>query len=90
MLGLSISSVRPRSTLVMVERSGVRRKADRQLRGTERNFHRVRMDIRHCAVPFLPGVYHRSGSSDSSDVHCNMDDDVPLRSLKKLRVGEFF
>ena len=56
MLGLAVQSVTPRSTIVLVERSGMRRKADKIIRDTEGRSYRARMDIRHCYLPLLPGV----------------------------------
>jgi tRNA:m4X modification enzyme len=59
-LGLAISSVQSKAHITLVERGGFRRKADKSLRDYNRNFSRVRMDIRHCFVPKLPGVYNTS------------------------------
>ena len=56
MLGLAVQSVTPKSTIVLVERSGMRRKADKIIRDTEGQSYRARMDIRHCFLPMLPGV----------------------------------
>lgn len=56
MLGLAVHSVQPTSTIVFVERSGTKRKADKMLRSKQGSFYRARMDIRHCLVPKLPGI----------------------------------
>lgn len=77
LLGLAIAAVRPRAAVVLVERSGVRRKADNIMRKHDRRFHRVRMDIRHCAVSKLPGVMVCEGSrpdcTESSISNENID-----------------
>jgi tRNA:m4X modification enzyme len=69
LLGLSISMVRPLSTIIMVERSGMRRKADKLLRENGRNFHRFRMDIRDVSLCQLPGIDLKNISSPS-DKRC--------------------
>ena len=56
MLGLAVHSVKPNSTIVLVERSGAKRKADKLLRSNGGQFYRARMDIRHCLISQLPGV----------------------------------
>jgi hypothetical protein len=56
MLGMAVKAVATESNVVLVERSGSRRKADKLMREKEWNFYRARMDIRHCFVPNLPGV----------------------------------
>jgi hypothetical protein len=56
LLGLAVSCIKPLSTLVLVERSGMRGKVDKELRGNNCHFYRARMDIRHCYIPKLPGV----------------------------------
>ena len=55
-LGLAVSAVRPLSTIVLVERSGMRNKADKLLTVQQQAFYRARMDIRHCLLNKLPGV----------------------------------
>ena len=51
-----MSCVKPSSYLVLVERAGLRRKADKSLREQQSNFYRARMDIRHVLLTKLPGV----------------------------------
>jgi tRNA:m4X modification enzyme len=56
MLCLALMSVSPdtiRPVAVMVERNGVRYKADKTMREFSMHHMRVRMDIRHCSVPKL-------------------------------------
>jgi tRNA:m4X modification enzyme len=70
MLGLAIHAVSPESTIVLVERSGQRHKAekskninvspdesDQQQSNSNKLIHRLRMDIRHCLISKLPGIY---------------------------------
>lgn len=56
MLGLAINSLYPDAKLVLVERNGLRHKADKVLREKNIAFQRVRMDIRHCLLSKLPGI----------------------------------
>jgi tRNA:m4X modification enzyme len=62
MLGLTVKSAAEQccpgmSSLVMVERSGVHRKADKTLReNSDLAFTRIRMDIRDCFLAGLPGI----------------------------------
>jgi tRNA:m4X modification enzyme len=62
MLGLAVKSAAEQacsgaSSLVMVERTGVHRKADKTLReNSDLAFMRIRMDIRDCLLAGLPGV----------------------------------
>lgn len=65
MLGLAVSSVCASATIVLVERSGMRRKADKIMRESGRRFYRARMDIRHCFLPNLPGVNDQVLSNSS-------------------------
>jgi hypothetical protein len=60
MLGLAMHAVIPKSTIVLVERSGAKRKADKILRTRQGDFYRARMDIRHCLISQLPGISHVS------------------------------
>lgn len=62
MLGLAVSAVSPRSTVVLVERSGVRQKVDRTMRKQEGQCYRARMDIRHTYLRGLPGVSSTSSA----------------------------
>lgn len=66
-LGQSVSSVSPSSRLVLVERSGQRRKADTQMRWSEGTqygqFTRLKMDIRHIRLSGLPGLYDHSAGT---------------------------
>lgn len=64
MLGLAIMSVLPTSPakpdaaahLLMIERNGLKFKADKILRERSMGHNRVRMDIRHCFLPKLPVI----------------------------------
>lgn len=69
LLGLAVSCAAPQeSPMVFVERSGSRRKADRTIKSsqTDRLFHRVRMDIRHCFLPGLPGILQNDSTIAST------------------------
>ena len=64
MLGLAIMSVLPAAPtepgaaphLLMIERNGLKFKADKLLRERSMGHNRVRMDIRHCFLPKLPVI----------------------------------
>lgn len=49
--------------LILVERNGLRNKADRVLRDRHYTFARVRLDLRHCVLSRLPGVDNRLSSN---------------------------
>jgi tRNA:m4X modification enzyme len=78
MLGLAVKCMYNQSKLVLVERNGVRHKADKALRENQLSFERIRMDIRHCLLSKLPGICSNDvsaslNSSDTTpnDVHCD-------------------
>lgn len=104
MLGLAVKSAAEqcypgKSSLVMVERSGVHRKADKTLReNSDLAFTRIRMDIRDCFVAGLPGIVPtNSQESDASPAEpppavilaakhlCGVATDITLRSLESLQ-----
>lgn len=105
MLGLAIMSVLPghimantteiaatRSPyLVLIERNGLKFKADKILRERSMGHCRIRMDIRHCFLPGLPVVAdHKNGSSSAAAVvlvakHlCGLATDLSVRSIHNL------
>ena len=52
--------------LVMVERNGLRYKADKALREGDLGHDRIRMDIRHCYLPKLPVITENSSLREKS------------------------
>ena len=88
-LGQAVSSVSSESSLVLVERSGQRRKADTQLRRVPGGqFTRIRMDIRHCRLAGLrPFLEHERGPKRVVVIAkhlCGVATDLALRSLETL------
>jgi tRNA:m4X modification enzyme len=69
LLGNVISSFLPTAPIILLERAGVRKKADRTLRESDRTFHRIRMDIRDC---YLPAVTDALGLKTSAGVSPNI------------------
>eukprot|EP01041_Mallomonas_annulata_P006777 gene6777-13731_t len=67
MLGLAVKAIAPLAPLVLVERSGVRRKADRSLREQQLQFERVRMDIRHLLLWELPALRRNTTDTDTNE-----------------------
>ena len=67
MLGLALRCLQPRSPLLLVERSGVRRKADKLLRRMNGGglFERIRIDLRHFALWRHPWLAEKSATSAS-------------------------
>mmetsp|Transcript_13387 Transcript_13387/g.20132 ORF Transcript_13387/g.20132 Transcript_13387/m.20132 type:complete len:391 (+) Transcript_13387:36-1208(+) len=98
MLGLAVKTAAgvSGSRLVMVERMGVHRKADKTLREKNDNsFVRVRMDIRDCLLSRLPGVstLDAPGEKEGRVVliakHlCGLATDITLRSLSCFPVAD--
>ena len=92
-LGQAVSSVSSESSLVLVERSGQRRKADTQLRRAPGGqFTRIRMDIRHCRLSGLPplSLEHKRGPKRVVVIAkhlCGVATDLALRSLETLPEG---
>lgn len=100
MLGLTVKSAAEqccpgKSSLVMVERTGVHRKADKTLReNSDLAFTRIRMDIRDCFLAGLPGIARTvDDSSQRPSVvlvakHlCGLATDITLRSLESLQLS---
>lgn len=65
-LGLAVKLVEPTAGLVLVERAGVRHKADRLLKEHNMTYERVRMDIRYLNLSKVPLPDHSSAVSLSS------------------------
>jgi tRNA:m4X modification enzyme len=106
MLGLTVKSAAEqccpgRSSLVMVERTGVHRKADKTLReNSDLAFTRIRMDIRDCYLAGLPGIAPTL-ADPSQEVAtptrpsvvlvakhlCGLATDITLRSLESLQLS---
>lgn len=97
MLGLAISVASPKSTIVMVERSGLRHKADKTMRLALISFHRVRMDIRHVLLRSIPGL--EDAPVDGSTIRrrrlviaakhlCGVATDLAIRSLQQLKTTD--
>ncbi|RYD69489.1 MAG: hypothetical protein EOP84_28380, partial [Verrucomicrobiaceae bacterium] len=84
LLTRSIHVVNPRARFVLIERSGGRRRADRFLTNSE--VHRLRMDIRHCQLAFLPAIQtFTQGQVVCVAKHlCGVASDLAIRSLSHL------
>jgi tRNA:m4X modification enzyme len=94
-LGVSINAVSPLSRVVFIERSGQRRKADRE--GGDGNFVRIRMDIRDVIISKLPEVVFPTNKDNETRAcddtiivakHlCGAATDLALRSINSFRLG---
>ena len=97
-LGQAVSAVSPSSSLVLVERSGQRRKADTQMRAHQEStrridgvrygpFTRLRMDIRHVRLSGLPPLAAQAGTGLAVVIAkhlCGVATDLALRALLDL------
>lgn len=93
LLGLATHVADPKSFLVLVERSGNRRKVDKCLTERGGNFFRARMDIRHCLNPRLPCLENIQGDKSNSTVTviakhlCGVASDFAIRSLSHFHTS---
>jgi hypothetical protein len=87
-LGFCCQKTTEKSTLVLVERSGMRKKCDRGLREEEASgrFYRAKMDIRHCRLSGLPGLHLPSTLSNTTSVNDAGGSGKPVPATERIVV----
>jgi tRNA:m4X modification enzyme len=69
--------------LCLIERNGLRNKADRILRELSYSFDRIRMDIRNCAIPYLPSLGTKNDIILTAKHLCGLATDLSIYSVQQ-------